>query len=303
MQKQESEQNGSFAATMQKAVTACRKATQKLRRLEQDAGQKQDAWKVFQTELKKKFQAEKRRFEQDMHKLAEEIAGAKTAVAATEDDLKRIANSDGQTSPMPVDSTAEDADWDKFMALDSEDGKDACLERALQASREDAIASRQALQDYLTKATSQAGAPPTPRRPTSQGIATPTRTTQFRAVLSPREAAVVKQMRAQDRRQHTYVAASPNTLPPNTDPYMAVTPAGVPDHQHMTAPVAGVSPGAGSATGRPVTKKAAMPKKSPRVGTSPDGGCGRVPVKMVAKPTNPVHAAGQSMSLAEKQRL
>ena len=165
-------QTSHFTRDLQRVLTQCRKAEQRLRRLQDQRSTKDKQWQQYQRELKAAFLEQKKQYTRDSAVLDRDLEQAlhacNQAVAAVQDMASGRAAS---SAPMQVVHTqAEEDAWDQLVgpsaSPDMHVSQDAVLAQALQAAH--ALAHN--VQEASLPATRQ---PPlitvTPKRGTSQG--------------------------------------------------------------------------------------------------------------------------------------
>ena len=97
---------------VQKAVNVSRKASSKVKRLEQEITLKQQQWQEFQKMLKQAFRSQLTQFETDVNRLAKDLGEARQSAAEAEQKPKEatVQHGSGEASE-PVKMEMEDA-WD-----------------------------------------------------------------------------------------------------------------------------------------------------------------------------------------------
>ena len=171
-----------YMKELQKALSACRKADGKLRKLQDLRCKRESQWSQYQRELKASYLAQKRQYQKDMDALSQDL---EYAVAASRQAVANVqAFAQGQdrmeVSPLPKerpepDSREADEAWDVFMKQDlspspDQPTSDSVLAQALQEAHELARATQAMQAMQLRTAT-----PPlrrtmiTPKRGTSTG--------------------------------------------------------------------------------------------------------------------------------------
>ena len=189
----------SYMKELQKALSACRKADGKLRKLQDLRCKREAQWSQYQKELKASYLAQKRQFQKDMDSLCQDldqaVAASRLAVANVQAFAQGQDRMEVSPEPRPhsaADSQDADDAWDMLMRQElspsaTHAASDTVLAQALQEAHELAKAT-QAMQAMQLRAA-------TP--PLRRAVVTPKRGTSAGAPLSvPRR-----------------VAAAANTLP------------------------------------------------------------------------------------------
>ena len=172
----------SYMKELQKALSACRKADGKLRKLQDLRCKREAQWSQYQKELKASYLAQKRQFQKDMNSLCQDldqaVAASRLAVANVQAFAQGQDRMEVSPEPRPhsaADSQDADDAWDMLMRQElspspTHAASDTVLAQALQEAHELAKAT-QAMQAMQLRAAT----PPlrravvTPKRGTSAG--------------------------------------------------------------------------------------------------------------------------------------
>ena len=177
----ESESVGNYMKGLQKALSACRKADAKLRRLQELKDTREQQWSQYQKDLKTSFLAQKKQFQKDMDTLHLDLKKAMEASQTAVMNVQTFAQGKPQNDVAmvlqnPEDIQEADDAWNVLMNADTTSpssmpqSPDAVLARALQEAHELARTT-QALQSMQI----QSGTPQlrralvTPKRGTTAG--------------------------------------------------------------------------------------------------------------------------------------
>ena len=147
-----------LAQVMQRAVTSCRKATNRLKKLERDYAATCKQWAQYQADIKKHFLMQKKTFDADSRKLIGEIESAQGAVQQAEEELRAIALAEepktSRERQAAESSAAAEEAWDTFLRADADpemagDPSESLLQQALEQADQDTAASQRSLQRFL----------------------------------------------------------------------------------------------------------------------------------------------------------
>ena len=197
----EKETVGNYMKGLQKALTACRKADAKMRRIQELKDTRDQQWAQYQRDLKSSFLAQKKQFQRDMETLNQDLRKAmevsQAAVQAVQNFAQGQAVSDAVMAAVPAEACreAEDA-WESLMRAEASQpsptpqSPDGMLAQALQEAH-DLACTTQAMKAMQL----QAG-----MSPPNRGIVTPKRGTTAGAPRSAlRPAASFAQPCGQER--------------------------------------------------------------------------------------------------------
>ena len=167
---------GAYMRELQKALTACRKADGRLRKLQESRSLKDKQWSQYQIELKKKYIEQKRAYNKDVEALDLDLAQALEASRAAIAKVQHLAGGSSQQCGMEVESpqttAAEDDAWNDLMhapiaSAASSGDPDELLAKALQEAH--ALSASSAAAQQAAMQGPRRGAFSTPPRGTCQG--------------------------------------------------------------------------------------------------------------------------------------
>ena len=107
---------------IQKALNASRKATGKVRKLEEEKRTKVLQWQEYQKQLRASYNKQFQKHGEDLDKLDSDMAAAHAAAEEAEEKLRAITQQNPEPAEMlaGIDMDAEDDPWNSFMIMNED---------------------------------------------------------------------------------------------------------------------------------------------------------------------------------------
>eukprot|EP00439_Symbiodinium_sp_Y106_P076104 s1880_g15.t1 len=139
--------SSSLMQEIQKQLTSARRADMRLRKLKEEQETRTQHWKAYEADMQRKFSKQKRFFETDLERIAQEVQQAAAQGQQAAQNVKDLVNLGKIAETEPMED--EDDAWATLVREDEEDAQDSYLGAALRAAHQNGTASTDARQSGL----------------------------------------------------------------------------------------------------------------------------------------------------------
>ena len=139
--------SSSLTQEIQKQLTSARRADRRLRKPKEEQETRTQHGKAYEADMKRKFSKQKRLFETDLERIAQEVQQAAAQGQQAAQNVKDLVNLGKIAETEPMED--EDDAWATLVREDEEDAQDSYLGAALRAAHQSGTASTDARQSGL----------------------------------------------------------------------------------------------------------------------------------------------------------